>query len=214
MIPFKSRLVPGSRWVLLTAMILASFGASGFFQHAPSTLQSLAENSDSRSELLKNWRNGDVIVLVRHAERCDRSDAPCLSSADGITVRARSVASDLGHSFDAMGLANTDIASSPLLRARQTAEGMFGSTPAEEEWLFHCRGAMLARALRYKQPHRNLILVTHSECIRDLESAMSNPYPAIADYASSVFVIDNGREAPSLLGYLDADQWHAVVSTR
>lgn len=214
MISFKSRLMPGSRWIVLTVMILASFGASGFLLNDPSTLRSLAESGESRLELLKNWRNGDVIVLVRHAERCDRSDAPCLSSSDGITVRAQSVARELGLSFGAMGLANTDIASSPLLRAQQTAQSMFGNTPTQEEWLFDCRGAMLERALRYKMPRRNLILVTHSECIRDLETAMNNPYPAIPDYASSVFVVDKDREAPSLLGYLNADQWNSVVSTR
>lgn len=214
MISLKLGQLTGSRWACLTGLLVASLGVSGFFLEPPLAPRSLAHGGDGQAQLIKSWQAGDVIVLVRHAERCDRSDAPCLNAKDGITVRAQSVAKELGQSFEALGMANVNVASSPMLRAEQTAESMFGTAPIKQEWLFNCRGSMLKQARQHKVVHHNLILVTHSECIEDLESAISNPQPATPDYASSLFIIDNGHESPSLLGYLNADQWSAVGSTR
>nr|WP_256595971.1 histidine phosphatase family protein [Pseudomonas sp. RW407] len=214
MIPLKLRRNFTGRWVSLVAIFVASLGLSGFFPSPPLAPPSLLRSAASQALFREHWRNGDLIVLVRHAERCDHADAPCLSSAQGITARAQPVARELGHAFEALGASDVDIVSSPLIRAEQTAENMFGKSPLQQAWLFNCRGAMLSQVLQHKAPHRNLILVTHSECIQDLESSMGNPHPTMPAYASSLFLVDDGKGAPSLLGYLDADQWNSIVSTR
>ncbi|RBJ69051.1 histidine phosphatase family protein, partial [Pseudomonas sp. MWU12-2534b] len=71
------------------------------------------------------WAKGDMIVLVRHVERCDHSPAPCLSGDDGITERSRSVAVGVGAQFEHLGLNRVDIYNSPMLRTVQTAGYMF-----------------------------------------------------------------------------------------
>ncbi|EGH29378.1 hypothetical protein PSYJA_10538, partial [Pseudomonas syringae pv. japonica str. M301072] len=37
----------------------------------------------SVSGLREHWRQGNVVVMIRHAERCDRSSNPCMGDADG-----------------------------------------------------------------------------------------------------------------------------------
>ncbi|MFH7439529.1 histidine phosphatase family protein, partial [Pseudomonas syringae pv. tagetis] len=44
------------------------------------------------SGLREHWRQGVVVVMFRHADRCDRSTNPCLSVTDGITVKGRDAA--------------------------------------------------------------------------------------------------------------------------
>ncbi|MHB9800644.1 lipopolysaccharide core heptose(II)-phosphate phosphatase PmrG [Pseudomonas sp. MT3] len=210
----KARRTLASRWLLFPLALLAFGLISGFWLIRPSTAQSIAHDPVRLEALREHWRNGDLIVLVRHAERCDHSSAPCLSAPEGITVRAQAAAHDLGRHFRMLGLADSDILSSPQVRAEQTATSMFGQTPARQDWLFDCRGSMLRDARQHKQPHRNLILVTHSECMEDLESTVSIADPQTPDYASSLFLISDGHTAPKLLGYLDADQWAAVAPIR
>jgi phosphohistidine phosphatase SixA len=180
---------------------------SGFLPLDSSRPENLQGNTPLQNQLREHWQQGDLIVLVRHAERCDRSSSPCLASAEGITVRGSQSARQLGQGFAALGLANADVLSSDQLRAAQTAQSMFDQTPVEQPWLYDCQGAMLQKALEHKVAHRNLILVTHSECIEDLEHSVSVTAPATPDYASSLFVLSDGKTATQLLGYLDADHW-------
>lgn len=202
-----------TRRVLLVVFLMvlaATAGALVFQSQGP---ENLASNAAAKAEMIERWRKGELIVLVRHAERCDRSDMPCLSSPEGITVRGRVSAQGLGRSLEGLGLSNADIMSSSQVRAEQTAEAMFGSKGAilKQGWLFNCRGEMMQQAVRHKVPHRNLVLATHSECIKDLELTANISDPDTPAYISSLFVVFDGG-APALLGYLDGDQWGDVVS--
>lgn len=210
----KARRTLGNRWVLLPLAMLALGLISGFWLIRPPAAESIAHDYNSLEALREHWRQGDLIILVRHGERCDRSSAPCLAAPEGITVRAQVAAHELGERFRVLGIADADIFSSPQVRAEQTAASMFGQAPTEQDWLYNCRGSMLRLAQQHKVAHRNLILVTHSECIEDLESTVSIADPATPDYASSLFLISDGHTAPKLLGYLDADQWAAVAPIR
>ena len=134
--------------------------------------------------------------------------------SQGITVRGGQSAHEIGQDFAALGLANADILSSDQVRAVQTASSMFDRAPVEQNWLYKCEGSMLSQALQHKVAHRNLILVTHSECIEDLEHSVSVNDPATPDYASTLFVLSEKDQAPRLLGYLDADQWPLNVNAR
>ncbi|RMN76753.1 hypothetical protein ALQ53_04112, partial [Pseudomonas cannabina] len=40
-----------------------------------------AGNNLKVSGLRDQWLRGDVVVMIRHAERCDRSTNPCMASA-------------------------------------------------------------------------------------------------------------------------------------
>lgn len=56
-----------------------------------------------------------VVVLFRHAERCDRSDNTCLSDSTGITVNGAQDARALGKAFSA-DIQNYNLYSSNTVR--------------------------------------------------------------------------------------------------
>ena len=71
----------------------------------PAAVPDLAHgNVAGARALAAGWAKGDMIVLVRHVERCDHSSAACLSGNDGITDRSRSVAVGVGAQFEQLGL--------------------------------------------------------------------------------------------------------------
>lgn len=61
-----------------------------------------------------------VVVLFRHAERCDRSTNQCLSDKTGITVKGTQDARELGNAFSA-DIPDFDLYSSNTVRTIQSA---------------------------------------------------------------------------------------------
>nr|WP_232000375.1 histidine phosphatase family protein [Pseudomonas asplenii] len=161
-----------------------------------------------------HWKAGDVIVLVRHAERCDRSSNPCLGPADGITQLGNHSATDVGNALQNIGMTNTDVLSSPTTRTTQTARAMFGKTALTADWLLSCGPSLGQDALAHKAAHRNLVLVTHSGCIDDLEKQLGYRHPNKSEYTSSVFVSVGADGQLNLLGTLNAEDWQSVLRTR
>jgi hypothetical protein len=108
------------------------------------------------------------------------------------------------------GWAKVDIYNSPMLRTVQTAGYMFNHA-ASEDWLISCKGRILQEALAHKIPGRNLILVTHSECMAELEKDLDVP---VSDpgYGSSLFVSAANKAAPRMLGFIEASDWHSVTT--
>jgi phosphohistidine phosphatase SixA len=159
--------------------------------------------------LAADWAKGDVIVLVRHVERCDHSTAACLSGNDGITERSRSVAVSVGAQFQQMGLSKADIYNSPMTRTAQTATYMFNKVGVGEDWLISCKGTMLRDALSHKVAGRNLILVTHSECMDQLEKDLKLPTSTLG-YGASLFISAQSQQAPRMLGFIEASDWRSV----
>ncbi|WP_192559729.1 histidine phosphatase family protein [Pseudomonas allokribbensis] len=179
---------------------------------APAAVPDLAHGNVAGAQALATgWAKGDMIVLVRHVERCDHSPAPCLSGNDGITDRSRSVAVAVGAQFERLGLNNADIYNSPMTRTVQTAGYMFNRATAGEDWLISCKGRMLQDALAHKVPGRNLILVTHSECMAQLEKDLKVPASTLG-YGSSLFVSAASLAAPKMLGFVEASDWRTVTT--
>lgn len=198
------------RAALLSAGVLA---CAVFALTRPATLPNLATFSAAKLiDFKARWAKGDMIVLVRHAERCDHSSAPCLGPVDGITERGRGVAQNLGLQFQKLGMQNADIFSSPLTRAAQTSGFMFNYASVDQSWLFNCKKTMLADTLSHKVKGRNLVLVTHSECFTALEKLMDLPESKTRDYNYSLFLTanDDGLQ-PKMAGYVDAGDWQKVV---
>ncbi|WP_085633611.1 MULTISPECIES: histidine phosphatase family protein [unclassified Pseudomonas] len=197
-------------WVILAATLLAV--PLTLWLLAPAAVPDLAHGNVAGAEALAaGWAKGDMIVLVRHVERCDHSKAPCLIGNDGITDRSRSVAVGVGAQFERLGLAHADIYNSPMLRTVQTAGYMFNRAATGEDWLINCKGRMLQDALAHKVPGRNLILVTHSECMaqleKDLKVSASTP-----GYGASLFISAANPSAPKMLGLIEASDWRSVTA--
>jgi phosphohistidine phosphatase SixA len=178
----------------------------------PAAVPDLAHGNVAGAQaLMAGWAKGDMIVLVRHVERCDHSKAACLSGNDGITDRSRSIAVSVGARFERLGLARADIYNSPILRTVQTAGFMFNKVDVGEDWLINCKGTMLRDALAHKVAGRNLILVTHSECMaqlqKDLKWASSTP-----GYGASLFISAANPQAPHMLGVIEASDWRSLTT--
>lgn len=166
------------------------------------------------SGVYADWAKGKVIVLIRHAERCDRSDNPCLDDPSGITLDGSQAASDVGSGLRQLGLANSDVLTSPEYRTRQTAHFIFGKEIASRDWLNACDHDFTRTALHSKQPGVNLVLVTHSGCIDQVERQLKVPGgERAADYASALFVSMNSEGKARILGQMNADQWRNVVAS-
>jgi len=177
----------------------------------PAAVPDLAHGNVAGAQaLVSEWAKGDVIVLVRHVERCDHSRAACLTGNDGITDRSRSVAVSVGAQFEQLGLGNADIYNSPMTRTAQTAGFMFNKVSANDDWLVSCRGTMLRDALAHKVPGRNLVLVTHSECMSQMEKDLKLP-AANLGYGASLFVSAQALQAPRMLGFIEASDWRTVA---
>lgn len=164
--------------------------------------------------VFERWQAGNVVVLVRHAERCDRSSNPCLGPADGITRMGSTAAANVGKAFQAMGMENTDIMNSPLTRTTQTARYMFDKQSVSQEWLATCGDTMRDDVLAHKVAHRNLVLVTHSGCISDFESQMGFKHARSSEYGSALFVSVGAGGQPQVLGILNAQDWQSVLDKR
>ncbi|MGJ7513978.1 histidine phosphatase family protein [Pseudomonas baetica] len=177
----------------------------------PAAVPDLAHGNVAGALALQmGWAKGDMIVLVRHVERCDHSRAPCLIGIDGITDRSRSVAVAVGAQFERLGLGKADIYNSPMMRTAQTAGYMFNKVGTGDEWLINCKGTMLRDALAHKVAGRNLILVTHSECMSQLEKDLKLPTSTLG-YGASLFITAEALKAPRMLGFIEASDWHSVT---
>ncbi|MCU1766447.1 histidine phosphatase family protein [Pseudomonas protegens] len=183
----------------------------GLFLLRPASVPDLShDNGAGLQALTAAWDKGEMIVLVRHMERCDRSNAACLGPADGITDRAREVAVGLGAQFEHLGLERTDIYNSPLTRTAQTASSMFSKVSSGDGWLFNCKNTMLRDVMAHKVAGRNLVLVTHSECMAQMEQDLKRATPTLG-YGASLFVsTDTLNGAPKMLGLIEASDWRSV----
>ncbi|MCY1411079.1 Lipopolysaccharide core heptose(II)-phosphate phosphatase [compost metagenome] len=160
--------------------------------------------------LVSEWQRGDVIVLVRHLERCSRVDAPCLSGRAGITARSTAIGEHMGQEFRQLGLAKADIYNSPLKRTTQTAQVMFKQTTAQQDWLYECNPTFMNQALQRKAPGRNLILVTHSSCMSEFEASLGLSESDL-DYGGALFIsTSDDKQRKKVLGFIDADDWDEV----
>jgi hypothetical protein len=85
-----------------------------------------ASDKMAKAGVYAGWAKGEIVVLVRHAERCDRSENACLADADGITVKGSEASKEVGQGIKSLGLEHTTILASPETRTKQTAYYMFG----------------------------------------------------------------------------------------
>ena len=70
------------RW-LIAAFTLVVIGLSVIVFESPAIADLSEDNRHEVPTLKAQWQKGEVIVLVRHLERCDKEDAPCLMGTEG-----------------------------------------------------------------------------------------------------------------------------------
>ena len=204
---------PRIRKVLAAVAVLgiasAVGGAFTLWPHSPDNLGN-ASNAVNAA-LIQQWQAGDMIVLVRHAERCDRSSNPCLGPTDGITLHGSQNATIVGQALKTLGLSHTDLLTSPTHRTAQTAHYMMGGDVAGAPWLSQCDHTLLADSVAHKVAQRNLIVVTHSGCIGHVEKQMGYPRAEMAPYSSALFLSVDKQGKPTVMGMIKVEDWPKVV---
>ncbi|ORC60896.1 histidine phosphatase family protein [Pseudomonas floridensis] len=161
-----------------------------------------------KSGLYARWKQGDVVIMIRHAERCDRSSNPCMADAQGITLKGSEAALAVGSGLKRLGLTNARMITSPRMRTQQTADLISGRAVANEAWPNDCNGGFNKAVQAHKIKGENLILVTHSGCIDQFERKLGVPFNERSSaYAEAVFVQVDGTHTPKILGSLNARQW-------
>lgn len=198
--------------MLIGSIVLAAPALIAGFAVWPRSPLDLGESANVASaELLKHWAHGSVIVVVRHVERCDRSDATCLGDADGITQDGSHMATRIGEGFRTLGMANSDVMTSPATRTVQTGQFMFGGVSQPQQWLWTCdRKSLLQEAIAHKRPDRNLVLVAHSDCISKLEAQLEYGHAESSEYGTAFFIhIDSHGKAKSL-GIMNPEGWQTA----
>lgn len=169
------------------------------------------EHRHYTGELLQSWEEGRVIVLMRHLERCDKYDLPCLTDKEGITARAKQVGIALREDFRELGLDKVVIYNSPLLRTAETESLVFDDAGEDRDWLVNCNKRFLDEALSNKLDGHNLILVTHSHCINRVQEVLgyADDDP---NYGAVVFLsMTDTAERPKVLGFLDPEDWDGTL---
>ncbi|MCR8717650.1 histidine phosphatase family protein [Pseudomonas syringae] len=195
----------------VTAIVISLALLTGYTYWPLSPVRLVQGDNMAMSGLYASWKKGEVMVLIRHGERCDRSSNDCLGAKDGITGLGSSVSTDVGRSFSELGLAQTDVITSPLTRTAQTAQFMFGHPVEAQEWLYNCDETMLDKVLAHKSANRNLILVTHSGCIGQLESLHGYPHAATSEYDSALFISLDSQGRPVIRGILNPEDWKQLA---
>jgi hypothetical protein len=162
-----SRLI---KLVAVAATLVIAALVMGFVWWPRSPVNLGTAGSEVTSNLVHRWQAGEVVVLVRHAERCDRSNNPCLGPADGITRVGSDAAIAVGQGFMHLGMAQTDVLSSPATRTAQTSHFMFGKDAITQEWLVSC-----GKTLRTSKP---IVIWCWSHTV--VASAISKPRPVLS----------------------------------
>jgi phosphohistidine phosphatase SixA len=202
----------GLTGLIVVLVIIA--GGTGFALWSRSPPNLVTAGTETKADLLQRWQAGEVIALVRHAERCDRSSNPCLGPADGITQAGSVAAVAVGQGFQRLGLSQTDVLSSPVTRTVQTSHYMLGKDAMTQEWLSICGKTLRNDVVAHKVAHRNLVLVTHSGCIHEFEAQTGFRHAPKSEYGSSLFVRVSADGQLKVLGIVKADDWHSLLNEK
>ena len=164
------------------------------------------------SQVAAQWQRGDVLLLIRHAERCDRSAHLCAGHPTGITVPGSDAAGRVGDGLRTLGLSRAQIVSSEALRTRQTAEAIAGHTVPTADWASDCDSDFSRAAMTHKRPGENLVVVTHSGCIDHFErSAGIAGGGRSSEYTAALFVAVDGVHPARILGSVAPAQWQGLA---
>jgi hypothetical protein len=201
--------------IILLALVLAA-GGSYYYRSIGGWYPDVANNLLLQRRVKSLWREGRVLVLLRHTEKCGKDD-PC-PGGQGLTLKGEQDARLIGSGMHKLFGGDFELFSSEADRTRATARLAFGRPPAIVPWLRedHCKDDLQARLLT---PHSgNQIMVTHSTCLGILTDDQDEklvPFkPAgTPEYGLAVFLERvPGGGMPRVLGYAWPEDWSSVLN--
>jgi uncharacterized membrane protein YdjX (TVP38/TMEM64 family)/phosphohistidine phosphatase SixA len=198
-------------WLSSLAILVGLLAVAFSFSFKNASLAGIKLTTPEGRALLQSaWAKGEIVVLVRHSERCDRTTAACDDTPDGITVRGRNLATEVGQEFSQLDGGQADILTSPTTRTKQTATAMFGTSVPTREWLANCKTISLDDISRNKADGRNLVLVTHNRCIRKIGQEAGIAAATDPPYNSLLFIaVGKNGVKPTAAGLVTAESFIA-----
>jgi broad specificity phosphatase PhoE len=147
-------------------------------------------------------------LLIRHEERCDRSNNPCLGPDNGITVSGGERAKEAGVRLKAyFDLDNTDTFSSPTNRTVQTSDFMLGKACLLSDREAICGHDIIDKLLKHKSANRNLLVMTHNTCMTDLIRTSQHKQSWSPEYGSLLFAKISSDNRIQIVGKLIPDDF-------
>lgn len=149
-------------------ILLALAAIAGLGTHAAWSSNGLPRiDNKTLARLARLAQQHPVVVLFRHAERCDRSTNQCLSDKTGITVKGTQDARELGNAFSA-DIPDFDLYSSNTVRTIQSATWFSaGKKLTVDKRLLQCGNEIYSaiKDLQRKAPDKNIVIFTHNHCL-------------------------------------------------
>lgn len=192
---------------MIASVGLVSFLAMSYAVFAKDKVDDLGMAYEWASlELIQDWKNGDIVVLIRHEERCDRSSNACLGPANGITTLGNERAKRTGEKIRThLGLENVDVLTSPKVRTVQTASAMFDEARQLPSRHTICGEDIIQRVAAHKKVDRSLMLVTHSTCINNMIKSAGYRKEGRPEYGSLLFVKFLSDDEVEIVGKISVD---------
>ncbi|MHC8406814.1 lipopolysaccharide core heptose(II)-phosphate phosphatase PmrG [Pseudomonas sp. TMB3-21] len=199
-----------ARWLMLLAASIAIVCA--WLASASRVVELGGDPRLFHDQVAAHWQSGDVLLLIRHAERCDRSGHICAGEPTGITVKGSDAAAQVGEGLRKLGLSRAQTVSSEAVRTRQTAEAIAGHKVPTADWASECDRDFSRAAVAHKHPGENLVVVTHSGCIDHFErEAGIAGGGRSSEFTEAVFVAVDGVHPARILGSVASAQWQSLA---
>ncbi|WP_256579556.1 histidine phosphatase family protein [Pseudomonas sp. NC02] len=145
-------------------------------------------------------------MLIRHEERCDRSNNPCLGPDEGITALGSERAEETGIHLKALfDFDDAVIFTSPMTRTVQTSDFMLGKASLLSDREAIWGNDIVDKLLEHKNSGRNLIVMTHNTCMKDIIKSSGHRQSWSPEYGSLLFAKTTSKNEIQIVGTLNAD---------
>ncbi|EGD1913748.1 lipopolysaccharide core heptose(II)-phosphate phosphatase [Escherichia coli] len=151
-------------YLVLFFLVMLTVISLIIFARTPTTLDG--------SDVTKISRQYPTIFLIRHGERCDRSQNKCLSATEGITVNGANKARQYGKVFNKMfpsyGLYSTDTP-----RTVQTAIFFSGGKKPTIPEISTFDNDAINNILKISEHNKVTVIFTHNHCLSRIAKKMN-----------------------------------------
>jgi len=155
--------------LIITSLVLACIATYAAIEYRKSDdCPPLAEDPVRWNRLVSQWQKNNVIMVLRHATKCEKDVPPCIDGNEVLTQRGRLEAALIGEGVQSSLMGEYLVSHSYLNRTRDTALIAFGTSTPKAELSKSCK-LSFENYVQSLETNTNHILVTHSSCINSLK---------------------------------------------
>ena len=198
--------------LIITSLVLACIATYAAIEYRKSDdCPPLAEDPVRWNRLVSQWQKNNVIMVLRHATKCEKDVPPCIDGNEVLTQRGRLEAALIGEGVQSSLMGEYLVSHSYLNRTRDTALIAFGTSTPKAELSKSCK-LSFENYVQSLETNTNHILVTHSSCINSLKrldgerligfNTGKDPHFGIA-----AFLENKPEGKPELIGCMCPTNW-------